>query len=81
MQKAVDARKKSTAQVVMLYAFDIDLSPFVLEMVYHNISDRTWIASEASLSPRPSLLSLNIPHIFCGSIGFAIPRADIPGLK
>ena len=63
MQKAVDARKKSTAQVVMLYAFDIDLSPFVLEMVYHNISDRTWIASEASLSPRPSLLSLNIPHI------------------
>ena len=63
MQKAVDARKKSTAQVIMLYAFDIDLSPFVLEMVYHNISDRTWIASEASLSPRPSLLSLNIPHI------------------
>ena len=80
MQKAVDARKKSTAQVVMLYAFDIDLSPFVLEMVYHNISDRTWIASEARITSALIAKPEYSPY-FGGSIGFAIPRADIPGLK
>lgn len=76
MQKAVDARKKSTAQVIMLYAFDIDLSPFVPI----NITDRTWIASEAGITLALIAKPEYSPY-FGGSIGFAIPRADIPGLK
>lgn len=50
MQKAVHDIKKSTAQIIMLCAFDIDLSPFTLEMVYHNITNRTRIASEAGIT-------------------------------
>ncbi|KAM5279247.1 LOW QUALITY PROTEIN: vomeronasal type-2 receptor 1-like [Hipposideros larvatus] len=80
MQKAVDAIKKSTARVIVLYASDIELSPFVLEMVYHNITDRTWIASEAWITSALIAKPDYFPY-FGGSIGFAIPRADIPGLK
>nr|APX52634.1 vomeronasal 2 receptor 1 [Microcebus ravelobensis] len=80
MQRAVDAIKTSTARVIVLYASDIDLSPFVLEMVYHNITDRTWIASEAWITSALIAKPEYFPY-FGGSIGFAIPRSDIPGLK
>ncbi|XP_005393132.1 PREDICTED: vomeronasal type-2 receptor 1-like [Chinchilla lanigera] len=80
MQKAVKAVRSSTARVIVLYASDIDISPFVLEMVYHNISDRTWIASEAWITSALIARPEYFPY-FGGSIGFAIPRTDIPGLK
>ena len=47
MQKAIKAIKSSTAKVIVLFSTDIDLGPFVLEVIHHNITDRTWIASEA----------------------------------
>ncbi|XP_028750360.1 vomeronasal type-2 receptor 1 [Peromyscus leucopus] len=80
MQKAVDAVKSSTARVVVLYTSDIDLSPFVLEMIHHNITDRTWIASEAWITSALIAKPEYFPY-FGGSIGFAVPRAVIPGLK
>ncbi|XP_004442266.1 PREDICTED: vomeronasal type-2 receptor 1-like [Ceratotherium simum simum] len=80
MQKAVDAVKNSTARVIVLYVSDIDLSPFVLEIVFHNITDRTWIASEAWITSALIAKPEYFPY-FGGSIGFAVPRADIPGLK
>uniref|UniRef100_A0A5F9DJI7 G-protein coupled receptors family 3 profile domain-containing protein n=1 Tax=Oryctolagus cuniculus TaxID=9986 RepID=A0A5F9DJI7_RABIT len=80
MQKVVDAVRTSTAKVIVLYTSDIDLSPFVLEMVYHNITDRTWIASEAWITSASIAKPEYFPY-FGGSIGFAVPRSDIPGLK
>ncbi|XP_077016967.1 vomeronasal type-2 receptor 1-like [Tamandua tetradactyla] len=80
MQKVVNAIKNSTARVIVLYASDIDLSPFVLEVVYHNLTDRTWIASEAWITSALIAKPEYFPY-FGGSIGFAIPRGDIPGFK
>lgn len=49
-------------------------------MVYHNITGRTWTASEgwvtSALIAKPEYFSY-----LGGSTGFAIPRPDIPGLK
>lgn len=80
MQKAIYAIKNSTARVIVLYASDIDLTPFVLDMVYHNITDRTWIVSEAWITSALIAKPEYFPY-FGGSIGFAIPRADVPGIK
>ncbi|XP_048201982.1 vomeronasal type-2 receptor 1-like [Perognathus longimembris pacificus] len=80
MQKAVNAIKDSSAKVIVLYASDLDLSPFVLEMVHHNITDRTWIASEAWITSALMAKPEYFPY-FGGSIGFAVPRSDIPGLR
>eukprot|EP00073_Rattus_norvegicus_P021190 XP_006232524.1 PREDICTED: vomeronasal 2 receptor 47 isoform X1 [Rattus norvegicus] len=80
MQKAINAVKSSTAKVVVLYATDIDLRPFVLEVVHHNITDRTWIASEAWITSALIAKPEYFPY-FGGTIGFAIPRSVIPGLK
>ncbi|XP_075403984.1 vomeronasal type-2 receptor 1-like [Tenrec ecaudatus] len=81
MQQAIDSIKANkNARVIVLFASDIDLSPFVLEIIYHNITDRTWIASEAWITSALIAKPEYFPY-FGGSIGFAIPRADIPGLK
>ncbi|XP_027731591.1 vomeronasal type-2 receptor 1-like [Vombatus ursinus] len=80
METAVETIKNSTAKVIVLYTSDIDLSPFVLEIKHNNITDRTWIASEAwitsSLIAKPEYFPF-----FKGTIGFAVPRANITGLK
>ncbi|XP_041515300.1 vomeronasal type-2 receptor 1-like isoform X1 [Microtus oregoni] len=80
MQNAIKALKSSTARVIVLFTSDIDLSPFVLEMVHHNITDRTWIASEAWITSALIAKPEYFPY-FGGTIGFAIPRTVIPGLK
>eukprot|EP00072_Mus_musculus_P003310 NP_001098085.1 vomeronasal receptor Vmn2r4 [Mus musculus] len=80
MKIAVDAVKSSTAKVIVLYATDIDLSPFVLEVIHHNITDRTWIATEAWITSALIAKPEYFPY-FGGTIGFAIPRSVIPGLK
>ena len=80
MQNAIKAVKSSTARVIVLFTSDIDLTPFVLEMVHHNITDRTWIASEAWITSALIAKPEYFPY-FGGTIGFAIPRTVIPGLK
>lgn len=49
-------------------------------MVHHNITDRTWIASEAWITAALIAKPEYFPY-FGGSTGFTIPRADIPRLK
>ncbi|KAM5332449.1 LOW QUALITY PROTEIN: vomeronasal type-2 receptor 1-like [Glossophaga mutica] len=78
-QKAIDAIKKSTA-VIILHASDTELSPLVLETVYHNITGRTWTVSEAWMTSALIAKPDYFPYLG-GSIGFAIPRADTPRLK
>uniref|UniRef100_A0A8C2LLW1 G-protein coupled receptors family 3 profile domain-containing protein n=1 Tax=Cricetulus griseus TaxID=10029 RepID=A0A8C2LLW1_CRIGR len=78
--KAVNAVMTPTARVIVLYTSDIDLSSFVLEMVHHNITDRTWIASEAWITSALIAKPEYFPY-FGGTIGFAVPRTVIPGLK
>ncbi|KAL1777925.1 vomeronasal type-2 receptor 1 isoform X1 [Sigmodon hispidus] len=80
MQNAIKEIKKSTAKVIVLFSTDIDLSPFVLEMVHHNITDRTWIASEAWITSALIAKPEYFPY-FGGTIGFAIPKTNIQGLK
>jgi hypothetical protein len=51
-----------------------------MEMAYHTITDRTWITSEAWITSALIAKPEYFPY-FGGSIGFTIPRSDIPGLK
>ncbi|XP_055502265.1 vomeronasal type-2 receptor 1 [Leucoraja erinacea] len=77
--RIVDAIQESTAKIIVVFSADIDLSSLIEEVVRRNISERTWIASEAwitsALISKPEYSSL-----MAGTIGFAIPRADIRGL-
>lgn len=38
---------QSTAKIIVVFSSDVDLSPLVTELLRHNVTNRTWIASEA----------------------------------
>ncbi|XP_051874609.1 extracellular calcium-sensing receptor-like [Pristis pectinata] len=72
--------KASTARVIVMFAIEGDAYPLIREIVKQNITGRQWIASEAwvtsaLIAARENLLSLT------GTIGFAIHRGEIPGLR
>ncbi|XP_011606574.1 vomeronasal type-2 receptor 1 [Takifugu rubripes] len=80
IQRIIQTLVKSTAKIIVVFSSDVDLSPLITELLRHNITNRTWIASEAwvtsalMLKPGASLL-------LGGTLGFAVKRASIPGLQ
>uniref|UniRef100_A0A803SN27 G-protein coupled receptors family 3 profile domain-containing protein n=1 Tax=Anolis carolinensis TaxID=28377 RepID=A0A803SN27_ANOCA len=76
----VETVKLTNATVIVVYSSDIDFHPLMEELIISNISAKTWIASEAwitsALIARPEYFPL-----LGGTIGFAIKRGEIPGLK
>lgn len=80
IRRIVETVKASTANIIVVFSSDVDLSPLVLELQQHNITNRTWVASEAwitsALVARPG-----IHGVLGGTLGFGIRRADIPGLR
>lgn len=52
----------------------------LLEQVIHkNVTDKQWIANDAWVTYGPVSVPHNIPSL-AGTIGFALRKADIPGL-
>ncbi|XP_062860435.1 vomeronasal type-2 receptor 1 [Trichomycterus rosablanca] len=71
----------STAKIIVVFSSDVDLSPLVEELLRNNVTNRTWIASEnwvtsALIARQPDVMS-----VLGGAIGFAVPRAHVPGLQ
>lgn len=49
------------------------------EVVHQNVTDKQWIANEAWVTYSTVSVPRNIPSL-AGTIGFALQKADIPGL-
>lgn len=47
IQRIVETVVESTANIIVVFSSDVDLSPLILELLRHNVTNRTWIASEA----------------------------------
>ncbi|KAM4590317.1 vomeronasal type-2 receptor 1 [Fundulus diaphanus] len=71
---------ESTAKIIVVFSSDVDFSPLISELLRHNVTNRTWIASEAwvtsALINQPGVNS-----IMSGTLGFGVKKADIPGLQ
>ncbi|XP_075056492.1 vomeronasal type-2 receptor 1-like [Mixophyes fleayi] len=72
--------RASTANVIVIFSSDIDLSPLMEALAQTNITGKTYISSEAwttsALIAKPQYFSF-----LGGTIGFAIRRAVIPGFE
>ncbi|XP_066566356.1 extracellular calcium-sensing receptor-like [Amia ocellicauda] len=71
--------KRSSAKVVLNFSGESQVQPIFNEFKRQNITDIQWIASEAWATAQ-SLWS-EFKDVLIGTIGFAIRKADIPGLK
>uniref|UniRef100_A0A672GVA6 Vomeronasal 2, receptor 1 n=1 Tax=Salarias fasciatus TaxID=181472 RepID=A0A672GVA6_SALFA len=72
IQRIVQTVAESTAKIIVVFSSDVDLSPLITELLNHNVTNRTWIASEAWIT---SAL-INQP-----GVSVFMKRADIPGLQ
>lgn len=78
LQDIVKTIKASTARVFVTFATEEDMEPVVEEVLRQNVTGRLWVASEAWVTS--TLMSNKYPFL-SGTMGFAIRRAEIPGLK
>nr|XP_046244983.1 extracellular calcium-sensing receptor-like [Scatophagus argus] len=83
-RRVVDVMKKSTARVVIVFAHEshmINLMEEVsFEVVRQNVTGLQWMASEAWTAAT----ALHTPHFMpylAGTLGIAIRRGEIPGLR
>ncbi|XP_068441769.1 vomeronasal type-2 receptor 1 [Clinocottus analis] len=80
MQRIAQIVAEDTAKIIVVFSSDVDFSPLILELLRHNVTNRTWIASEAwvtsALINQPGVNS-----VLGGTLGFAVKRAELPGLE
>ncbi|XP_043557590.1 extracellular calcium-sensing receptor-like [Chiloscyllium plagiosum] len=72
--------KTSTARVIVMFALEGDAYPLIREIVRQNLTGRQWIASEAWVTSALIATKENILTL-SGTIGLAIHKAEIQGLK
>lgn len=70
--------RASAARVLVTFATEEDMEPLVEEVVRQGMVGRLWVASEAWVTS--TLISGRYPTL-SGTLGFAIRRAQIPGLR
>ncbi|XP_041919870.1 vomeronasal type-2 receptor 1 [Alosa sapidissima] len=81
IQRIVQAVVKSTAKIVVVFSSDVDLSPLLDELLRQNVTNRTWIASEAWVTSAAIARHPGIQQVLGGTLGFGLRHADIPGLQ
>ncbi|XP_042342378.1 extracellular calcium-sensing receptor-like [Plectropomus leopardus] len=79
MQRIVETIQKSTARAVVTFLIDQDAKALFEEVVLQNVTDKQWIANEAWITYSIVSTPRNIPSL-AGTIGFAMRKADIPGV-
>uniref|UniRef100_A0A3Q3KBI3 G-protein coupled receptors family 3 profile domain-containing protein n=1 Tax=Monopterus albus TaxID=43700 RepID=A0A3Q3KBI3_MONAL len=77
IQRIVKTIQKSTARVVVIFLKDMDA--LFEEVVHQNVTDKQWIANDPWVTYRAFSVPRYVSSL-AGTIGFALRKADIPGL-
>ncbi|XP_029374060.1 extracellular calcium-sensing receptor-like [Echeneis naucrates] len=80
LKRIVNLIKTSTARVVMVFAHDMHLIPLMEEVLQQNVTGLQWIASEAWTAAAALQTPRLMPYLG-GTLGIAIRRGEIPGLR
>ncbi|XP_030071525.1 vomeronasal type-2 receptor 1-like [Microcaecilia unicolor] len=80
VQKIIDTLQKYTGKVIIVFSSDIDLVPLMEAVAQSNITDKTWIASEAWITSDKIAKPEYFSHLG-GTIGFGIRKASIPNFE
>ncbi|KAK2847382.1 hypothetical protein Q5P01_010381, partial [Channa striata] len=80
LRRIVDVMKKSTARVVIVFAHESHMINLMEEVVRQNLTGLQWIASEAWTSAAVLQTPQLMPYLG-GTLGIAIRRGEIPGLR
>ncbi|XP_030600114.1 extracellular calcium-sensing receptor-like [Archocentrus centrarchus] len=79
-RRIVNVMRKSTARVVIVFAHESHMINLMEEVVRQNITGLQWMASEAWTAAAVLQTPQLMPYLG-GTLGFAIRRGEIPGLR
>ncbi|XP_053534157.1 extracellular calcium-sensing receptor-like [Ictalurus punctatus] len=77
--KVVETIKASTSKVIVAFVAYTDLGVLLKEMALQNMTGFQWIGSESWIS-NTNPANAQWQHLLKGSVGFAMPKAQINGL-
>ncbi|KAG9273378.1 extracellular calcium-sensing receptor-like [Astyanax mexicanus] len=77
--RAVSAVMASSARVILVFAWYVDVEVFLTELVRRNVTDRLFLASEIWSTSGRLLSNPQLYTIAQGTLGVAIRSAPIPG--
>ncbi|XP_053478302.1 extracellular calcium-sensing receptor-like [Ictalurus furcatus] len=77
--KIVETIKASTSKVIVAFVAYTDLGVLLKEMALQNMTGFQWIGSESWIS-NTNPANAQWQHLLKGSVGFAMPKAQINGL-
>ncbi|KAM8769847.1 extracellular calcium-sensing receptor-like [Acanthopagrus schlegelii] len=80
LKRIVEVMKKSTARVVIVFAHQIHMIQLMEEVVRQNVTGLQWLASEAWTTAAVLQTPRLMPYLG-GTLGIAIRRGEIPGLR
>ncbi|XP_070761763.1 extracellular calcium-sensing receptor-like [Enoplosus armatus] len=80
LKRIVEVMKKSTARVVIVFAHQIHMIQLMGEVVKQNVTGLQWMASEAWTAAAVLQTPHHMPYLG-GTLGIAIRRGEIPGLR
>uniref|UniRef100_UPI0037E7C5EF extracellular calcium-sensing receptor-like n=1 Tax=Semicossyphus pulcher TaxID=241346 RepID=UPI0037E7C5EF len=80
LRRIVDVIKRSTARVVMVFAHEFNMIHLMEEVLRQNVTGQQWIASEAWTASTVLQTPELMPYL-SGTLGIAIRRGEIPGLR
>uniref|UniRef100_A0A4W6FEB4 G-protein coupled receptors family 3 profile domain-containing protein n=1 Tax=Lates calcarifer TaxID=8187 RepID=A0A4W6FEB4_LATCA len=80
LKRIVDVMKKSTARVVIVFAHEGPMIKLLEEVVRQNVTGLQWIASEVWISATVLQTPRFMPYLG-GTLGIAIRRGEMPGLR
>ncbi|XP_067897798.1 extracellular calcium-sensing receptor-like [Heterodontus francisci] len=80
VHQTLETIRASSTKVVLAFLAQSDMNILVKEIVRQNVTDIQWIGSEA-WAATSVLTSEESYRFFSGTIGIAIRKVDIPGLK
>ncbi|XP_064158785.1 extracellular calcium-sensing receptor-like [Anguilla rostrata] len=78
--KVVDVVKRGTAKVIVAFVSQLDMNSLLEQLILQNITGLQMVGSEAWITAR-NLATPTSFKILGGSIGFAVSKAKINGLK
>uniref|UniRef100_UPI0037E742E6 extracellular calcium-sensing receptor-like n=1 Tax=Semicossyphus pulcher TaxID=241346 RepID=UPI0037E742E6 len=80
LRRIVDSIKTSTSRVVIVFAHETHMIPLMEEVVRQNVTGRQWMGSEAWTASTVLQTPQIMPYLG-GTLGIAIRRGEIPGLR
>ncbi|KAM9481483.1 extracellular calcium-sensing receptor-like [Clarias gariepinus] len=81
VDRAVTVMQRSSARVIMVFAYYVDVEVFLIEVVRRNVTDRQFLASEIWSTSGLLLSNAALKTIAQGTLGVAVRSALIPGLE